>query len=338
MLAGMDTRAAFVTELGPPENIQVGRLDVPAIGATDVLVRTEAVEVNYVDLLVRSGRFPTPTPFPFVVGRDLVGVVAAADPGATGFAEGTRVWCNSLGHGGRQGSFAEDVVVPADRLYRLPDGVEADEAVSVLHGAGTAYLGLFREARVGPADTIVVGGAGGAVGGAAAQLAEAAGARVLATASADDADWCRASGAQEVFDYHDPELIDRLHDAAPDGVDAYWDTSGHQDLSAIAPLLRVGARVVVTAAAAPTPPLPAAQYYTRDVGVHGFAISNASVSELADAARMINARLADGTVSGRIGARMSLTDAAAAHRMLEAGEVRRGRIVLTPSGRPRSAR
>ena len=94
-------RAAYITELGPAEAIRVGDLPVPVPGPTDVLVRVEVVVVNPVDILVRSGGYSTPTPFPFVVGRDLVGTAAEVGAGTVGFAAGDRVWCNSLGHGGR---------------------------------------------------------------------------------------------------------------------------------------------------------------------------------------------------------------------------------------------
>ncbi len=120
----MDTLAAYISALGPAECIQVGDLPVATPGPTDVLVRTEAMVVDNVDTLVRSGAYSTPTPFPFIIGRDLVGTVASAGPGATGFSEGDRVWCNSLGHAGRQGSFAHHVVVAAERLYHLPADVD----------------------------------------------------------------------------------------------------------------------------------------------------------------------------------------------------------------------
>jgi NADPH:quinone reductase-like Zn-dependent oxidoreductase len=84
-------------------------------------------------------------PFPFVIGRDLVGT--ALTPAGT-FAPGDRVWCNGLGHDGRQGSFAQFAAVPVDRLCPLPAGVDPVRAVAVLHTAGTAHLGLFREARL----------------------------------------------------------------------------------------------------------------------------------------------------------------------------------------------
>lgn len=325
----MNTLAAYVTALGPAERIQVGPLPVPTLGPTDVLVRTQALAVDQVDTLVRSGAYRTPTPFPFIIGRDLVGTVAAAGPGAAGFAEGDGVWCNSLGHGGRQGSFAQDVVVAAERLYHLPAGIDPVRAVAVAHTAGTACLGLFREARLRPGDTVIVGGGAGGVGSAVVQLAAASGAHVIATAAEADAGWCRASGARRIFDYRDPDLPARLGNAAPDGADVYWDTSGHQDLTAIAGLLSIGARVIVTAAPDPAITLPARHYYTHDVSVRCFAISNAAASDLATAARIINSRLSDGTLRPRIGARMPLTAAAQAHRRQEAGHTN-GRIIVLP--------
>src|SRR5205823_12714998 len=125
-------RAAYIDELGPPENIRYGELATPRPGPTDVLVDVAFTTVNPVDTFVRSGAFATPVDFPFVVGRDLVGTVAEAGGGAPGFAVGDLVWCNSLGHGGRQGATAECAVVPADRLYHLPDGVRPNDAVTVL--------------------------------------------------------------------------------------------------------------------------------------------------------------------------------------------------------------
>jgi NADPH:quinone reductase-like Zn-dependent oxidoreductase len=325
----MDTLAAYITALGAADCIKVGYLPVATPGPTDVLVRTEALAVDNVDTLVRSGAYRTPTPFPFIIGRDLVGTVVEAGPGVSDFTEGDRVWCNSLGHGGRQGSFSEYVVVSAERLYHLAAGVDPIRAVAVVHTAGTASLGLFRDARLRAGDAIIVGGGAGGVGSAVVQLAAASGAHVIATAAADDADWCRASGAGQVFDYRDQDLLPKLADAAPHGADVYWDTSGHLDLPAIAPLLAVGARIIVTATGEPTVSLPARSYYTRDISVLGFAISNAPTSDLAGAARIINSRLADNTLQVRIAARMPLTAAAEAHRQMEAGDVH-GRLVILP--------
>jgi NADPH:quinone reductase-like Zn-dependent oxidoreductase len=188
-------RAAYVTELGSPANIQVGELAEPKLGALDVLVRTQALAVNFVDSLVRSGRYPTPKTFPFVIGRDLVGVVTAKGDAVDGFGVGDAVWSNSLGHRGLQGSFAEFAAVPHDRLYPLPDGADPAETVALLHPAGTAYLALFREAGLRYGETVVVSGAAGAVGSTAVQFAAASGAHVIATAREEDAGGCRSAGA-----------------------------------------------------------------------------------------------------------------------------------------------
>ncbi|WP_239119659.1 zinc-binding dehydrogenase [Planotetraspora thailandica] len=176
---------------------------------------------------MRSGAYPTPLTFPFVIGRDAVGTVAAVGAGVSGFTEGDPVWCNSLGHGGRQGPSATYTAVAAERLYHLPDGVDPVAAAAVLHTGATAHLGLSREARLRIGEIIVVGGAAGGVGGAVLQIAASAGARVIAVARSDQASWCRANGAQEVLDYQAPDLAGHLRRAAPDGIDVYWDMPAH---------------------------------------------------------------------------------------------------------------
>lgn len=319
--------AAYITATGPTKNIRLGELPMPSLGPTDVLVRAEVVAVNNVDTFVRSGAYQTALPMPFIVGRDVVGVVAAMGAGVVGFAVGDRVWCNSLGHAGRQGSFATYVVISADRLYHLPEGVDAVDAVAAFHPGATAYLGLFRHAVITPGQTIVVGGAGGSIGTAVVQLAATAGARILATASPRDLDWCHSCGAEQVFDYHDPDVEARIAAAAPDGVDVYWDTSGHHNFDATVPVLAHGARIVLMAALDARPVLPVGAVYTRDISLRGFVISNASVSDLAQAAPLINRLLSQDILRIRVAEVMSLADAAQAHRMVESRQVK-GRIVL----------
>lgn len=318
--------AAYITEHGSPDVIQVGQLPVPPPGPTDVLVRTEVVAVNHVDTFVRSGAYETSTPFPFVIGRDLVGTVV--ESGVREFSVGDRVWCNSLGHDGRQGSFADYAVVQRERLYPLPAGVSGMDAAPVLHTAATAYLGLFRTGSARPDETILVAGAGGGVGSAAVQLAAAAGVRVVATCAPDDFDWCRSCGAEQVFDYHDPELPDRLAAASPGGYDLWWDNAGRHELDVTVPLLARGGRIIALAGMAARPVVPMGELYTRDASIRGFVISNASVSDLADAARVINGLLTAGRLVSRIHQTLPLTAAADAHRQMEAGV--RGRILLTP--------
>ncbi|MDT0353524.1 NADPH:quinone reductase [Pseudonocardia charpentierae] len=321
-------KAAYITTLGSPDVITYGEMDRPVPGPTDVLVRVEAAAVDPVDTFVRSGAYRTPTPFPFVLGRDLVGTVAETGPGATGFAVGDRVWSHSMGHGGRQGVTAEYCVVGVDRVYHLPGDVDAARAAAVLHPAATAHLALFRHARLRPGETVLVIGGAGNVGRAATVLAARAGARVLAVARAETAPDCLRAGATAVVDHRDPDAAEQLRELTGDGVDVHLDTSGHQDLDAALALVGHGARVVLMAGLSARPVLPVGAVYPRDVSLVGFAISNASVDDLAGTARVINHGLADDAFPIPVTVELPLSRTAEAHRMIEAGV--RGRIVLRP--------
>ncbi len=324
-----DMRAAFILKPGPAETIEVGTLPVPTLGPTDLLVKNIVLAVNHVDIFVRSGAYRTHTPFPFIIGRDLVGTVVAMGSGVTSFQLGDTVWCNSLGHDGRQGSFADYAVVSSERLYHLPVTVDPFDAISVLHTAATAHIGLFREARIQPGETIFVAGAAGGVGSAVVQMAAAAGARVVASAAEKDAQWCFSCGAAEVIDYRDLQLTESIAAAAPGGVDIWWDTSGHHDFGAAIPRLNKGARLIVMAGLDANPTLPIGSLYTRDASLRGFVISNASTGDLATAAMMINRLLQQKKLSARVGVTLPLSAAAQAHRQME-DHTTAGRILVIP--------
>ncbi|WP_018681613.1 zinc-binding dehydrogenase [Actinokineospora enzanensis] len=317
--------AAYVDALGGPDAIRYGTLPQPRPADGEVLVRVEATTVNHVDTFIRSGAFRTPMTFPFVLGRDLVGTVV--EP-AAGFATGERVWCNSMGHDGRQGAAASGVAVPADRLYRLPDGVSADDVVAVAHPAATAYLGLFTHGRLRAGETVVVIGAAGNVGGAIVALAAAAGARVVAVAGAADAAYCRGIGAAEVVDRADPARARRLGAACPDGVDLYIDPAGVNDLDTAVGLLARGGRIVLLAGMATRPVLPVGPLYTNNAAIHGFVISHATAAELAEAAAEIGRRVATGVLRPRDILELPLGEAERAHRAVASGETKGRRVVL----------
>lgn len=320
-------RAAYITQLGSPDVIRHGELPPPVSGPHDVLVDIEVSAVNHVDTFVRSGAWRTPVAFPFVIGRDLVGTVAAAGPAATGFRPGDRVWCNSLGHDGRQGAAAEQAAVPADRLYHLPDGVDPVDAVALAHPAATAHLALFTHGRLRAGETVAVLGAGGNVGGAAVVMAVRAGARVIAVASGRDEPYVRSLGAHHVVDYRSADAAGEIRAAAPHGVDVHVDTSGGNDLETAVDLLASRGRIVVLAGLRTRPVLPVGPLYLRDRSVHGFAISHADTAQLADAARGINGLLAAGLLRPRATEVLPLSEAAEAHRRLDEGKVH-GKLVL----------
>lgn len=322
-------RAAYLTSFGPPDVITVGELPEPAPGHTEVLIRTEAVAVNPVDALIRAGAVHSRLPMPFVVGRDVVGVIEACGDGATTFTPGQRVWCNSLGHAGRQGPTAEYAVAPADRVYPLPDGVDPVAAVAVLHPAATAWLALVRHAGVRPGERVLVHGAAGNVGRALVELADECGAVVTGTARPDDQDEISALGVTHAVSYREPDLTGVLAAHAPGGYDVVVDTAGRNDLTATVPLLARGGRVVMFADTRGEPAaLAVRDFYVRDGRILGFAITNASVADLAGAAAWIDHRLTAGGLRPGALEELPVDAAAEAHRRIESGL--RGRVVLRP--------
>jgi 2-desacetyl-2-hydroxyethyl bacteriochlorophyllide A dehydrogenase len=326
-------RAAFIEQPGPPENIRYDELPPPERGPTDVLVDVLCTTVNSVDTLIRSGVYRVPMAFPFVIGRDLVGRVADVGWGTPEFRVGDFVWCNSLGHGGRQGAAAEQAVVPADRLYHLPGGVQPADAVTVLHPAATAYLALFTHGQLRAGDTVLVAGGAGNVGSALVTMAVAAGARVIASAAEQDAEYCRALGATQVFDYRHPNLSQQLRDYCSNGVDVYIDTSGRNEISNAIDLLAQRGRIILFAGARSQPVLPVIALFQKGASIHGVVISEATAAELAAAAREVNRLLAAGRLRSRDVERRPLSDAAQVHHQMERGELQ-GRVVLETTRPP----
>ncbi len=183
-------KAAYINELGPPENIKYGDLPEPVVGESDVLVKVAAVTVNPVDTYIRKGIYSVAMKFPFIIGRDMTGVVTAVGAKVTRFQPGDRVWSNCQGYDDRTGTFAEFLSINENRLYALPKGCDMQESVAFLHSALTAVVGLFDRAQLISGETIFINGGSGNVGTAVLQIAKACGARVAVTAgSADKISW-----------------------------------------------------------------------------------------------------------------------------------------------------
>jgi NADPH2:quinone reductase len=323
-------RAAYINRVGPPENIQFGELPAPVVGPSDVLVRTTAVCVDPVDALIRSGQLPEDLPFPFIVGRDMTGVVQAIGQGVKRFAPGDRVWCNNQGHHGRQGTFAELLAVHEDHLYPLPPGVDDKEVVAFVHSGLTACIGL-QDAGLRAGETLFINGGAGNVGSAVLQLAKGRGARVVVTAgSAEGLAWCKELGADRVVNYRTDDVDRALAEFAPEGVHVYWDASGNPDFDkAVARVARRG-RIVVMSGYAARPPFPVGQFYVKRCSMHGFAITFLSEEEQRASADEINRWLAQGKLKVRIDRVLPLSETAAAHRLVESRAPLAGKIVLTP--------
>ena len=210
-------KAAYIEQVGTPDKIHYGELPVPKVGPADVRVKVDAVTVDPIDVYIRSGKFPIPLPFPFVIGRDMAGKVEEVGPAVTRFRKGDRVWCNNQGYDGRQGTFADSMVTNESLLYPLPNGVDEKEAVAFVHSGLTACIGLQRAQPIA-GETIFVNGGSGGVGSAIIQLAKARGLRIFATAgSADGVAWCRSIGADAVANYRTDDLSAAICAFAPTG-------------------------------------------------------------------------------------------------------------------------
>jgi NADPH2:quinone reductase len=328
MIATM--KAAYLDEVGPPENIQLGQLPTPVVGPSDVLVKTTAVCVDPVDTLIRSGQLPETLSFPFIVGRDMAGVVQAIGPSVSRFAPGDRVWCNNQGYHGRQGTFAEYLAVREDLLYPLPSGVDDREAVAFVHSGLTACLGL-QDAGLQAGESLFINGGAGNVGSAVLQLARARGARTIATAgNAEGLAWCRELGADRAVNYRTENVDRALAEFAPEGVNVYWDASGKPEFDqAVARVARRG-RIIVMSGYTARPPFPVGPFYVKRCSMHGFAITYATDAELRTSADEINHWLAQGKLKVRMDRVLPLSAAAAAHRLVEDQVPLAGKIVLVP--------
>jgi NADPH:quinone reductase len=325
-------KAAFIEAPGPPDSIQYGDLEKPVPGNKQVLVKVSAVPVNPIDTYIRSGAYRTALPRPFIIGRDMAGVVQSVGSGVTRFAAGQRVWCNNQGYAGRQGTFAEFLAVDEDLLYPLPDGVNEREAVAVVHSALTACIGL-RKAALRPGETVFINGGSGNVGSAVLQLAHHIGARVIVTAgSAEKVERCLELGADRAINYRTQDIAAAIREFAADGVDVFWDTTREPDFEQAVSLLKGHGRIIVMAGLSAQPAFPVGAFYTKDCSMHGFAITNASREELRCCADEINRLLAAGVLRARLDRVMPLAESAAAHRLFEEHQAQlNGKIILIPA-------
>src|SRR5215475_12283752 len=178
-------KAAYITQTGPPEVIKFSELPDPSPGSGQCLIKVAAVDVNPIDVYVRSGMIPVKLSFPWILGRDLAGTVVATGPGVKRFKSGDRVWASNQGAEGRPGTFAELAAVDEQWLYPVPNGVSEQDVVALSLVGLTAHLGLVRDAKLKAGETIFVNGGTGGVGSAVVQMAKVLGARVITTAGTE---------------------------------------------------------------------------------------------------------------------------------------------------------
>jgi NADPH2:quinone reductase len=329
-------KAAYINEPGPPENLTVGEFPTPKPTGRQALVRVAAAALNPVDTYIRSGTIKMDIPLPFIVGCDLAGVVEQVGPQAKRFKAGDRVWGSNQGLLGRQGTFAEYAAIDEDWLYPVSPGV-SDEAAAACALVGiTAHLGLVRDAKLKPGETLFVNGGTGGVGSMVVQMAKAIGARVVTTAGSNEkVATCRALGADAAINYKTEDVAARVKEFAPTGVNVWWETLREPNFDQTVALLAPRGRMILMAGRDARPVFPVGPFYVKGCSLHGFAMFNATPDEQRAAAEDINRWLAAGQLKPGIDRIMPLDQTAAAHRLQEENTLGKagtlaGKIVIQP--------
>lgn len=197
-------KAIVVRELGGPEVLRWEDVEVGEPGPGEARIRHEAVGLNFIDVYHRTGLYKQATPF--IPGSEGAGTVLAVGPDVTLVKPGDRV-CYS----GPLGAYAEERTIPADRLIRIPDGIDFRTAAAMtLKGLTAQYL-LRQTFRVGPQHTILFHAAAGGVGLIACQWANRLGATVIGTVGSEDkALLARAHGCHHVINYRTDSFVERV--------------------------------------------------------------------------------------------------------------------------------
>jgi NADPH2:quinone reductase len=271
-------RAAVCPVYGAPEVVRIEEQPSPVVAAGQARVKVGAAAVNFPDVLLIANRYQISIPTPFIPGSEFAGVVVEIGKGAGDFAVGDRVTGTGL-----YGAFAQEVVVPAAALTRIPDGVDERTAAAFGVAHRTAYHALRSMAHVHEGDELIVLGAGGGVGLAAVQLGVQLGASVTAVASsAEKLDVAAGYGAKHVVNYKSGDLRVALKEAVSSGADAVIDpVGGELSEPALRSLGRGGRFVTVGFASGVIPRIPLNLVLVKGVHVLGFQFQDVPPDEFA---------------------------------------------------------
>ncbi len=310
--------AAALEQFGPPRVLSLYTLPVPLPGPGEVLIEIYAAGVGVWDASVRDGSWrPYGRPrFPLVPGTDGTGIVVARGPHVRRFDIGDRVWASDYANP-KGGFYAEYAAVNIENVGHMPRRLDFIEAAAGLTTGLTALQGIDDALRVRKDETVLVFGATGGVGTLAIQFAKRRRARVLATASGNEAaTLAKKLGADGIFDARDADAAARLKSLAPDGIDAALVLTGAGTLEACLDLVMPDGRIAFPNGVWPEPRKRREirmLSYNAETGPRAF-------ERLEQAA--IEARL-----SVPVAAEFPLELAAKAHERIQEGHIL-GRIVL----------
>ena len=323
------THAIRVHEHGGPEVLKWERIEVGDPGPGEVKIRQTAIGLNFIDVYHRTGVYPQPS-LPFIPGSEGAGVVTAVGLGVRDLKVGRHV-----AYAGVTGAYAEQRLVPADRVVKIPKGITDEIAASIMLKGMTAQYLLRRTYEVGGGTTLLFHAAAGGVGLIACQWAASLGATVIGTVgSAGKALIARAHGCDYVINSRKEDFVAKVKDCTKSvGVDVVYDSVGKDTFPGSLDCLKpLGMWVSFGQSSGPVPEFNIALlsqkgslFATRPSLPH----YTATRKDLVATANDLFEAVADGKVKVAVNQTYALADAAKAHRDL-ASRMTTGSTVLVP--------
>ncbi|MFC5665845.1 NAD(P)H-quinone oxidoreductase [Kitasatospora misakiensis] len=321
--------AMTIPEPGGPEALRWAEVPDPVPGEGEVLVEVAATAVNRADLLQRQGFYDPPpgsSPYP---GLECAGRIAALGPGVAGWAVGDEVCALLVG-----GGYAERVAVPVGQLLPIPKGLTPEQAAALPEVVCTVWSNVFLTAHLRPGETVLVHGGASGIGTMAIQLAKAVGARVAVTAGGPEKlARCAELGADVLIDYREQDFVEAVREATGGaGADVVLDIMGAAYLSRNVDALAVNGRLVIIGLQGGVKGELNLNTLLRKRGA--VIATNLRGRPLAEKAAIVAAvrehvwpLVESGVVRPVVDRVLPLTEAAEAHRVLEAG-AQVGKVVL----------
>ena len=312
-------RAIALDRFGGPETLKVQTVPVPEPDADEILIHVESAGVGAWDPFEREGGFVdvlgmTPK-FPYVLGTDGAGTVAAVGENVTELKEGDRVYAAELGNP-KGGFYAEYAVVKAANASIIPGTLNMEQAAVLPSDGLTALKGLEGVLRLQRGESVMIFGASGGIGHLAVQLAKRLGARVLAVASGEDGvSFVKDLGADAAVDGRSDNVLDVAREFAPDGIDAALVTAGGDATDRALSAIRPDGRIAYPNGVMPEPKAPArvsAEAYDGEGG--------------RESIKRLNQLIEDGSFDVHVDRVFPLDEAAAAQAALEKHHL--GKIAL----------
>lgn len=322
------TKAIRIRETGAANVLSWEEVDPVQPGENEVLVRQTAIGVNFIDIYHRIGLYPIA--IPGGIGSEAAGIVEAVGPGVAGFAAGDKV-----AYAGLVGAYAEERVVPASILLKLPEEVSDRIAAAVLLKGMTAEFLLHRCCAVKHGDTVLVHAAAGGVGLLLCQWLRHMGAVTIGTVSSDEkASFAKQNGCTYTINYKTENVVERVRELTDGaGVVVVYDSVGKDTWEISLDCLKPrGTMVSFGNTTGPVPPFSIGTLANKGslfVTRPALGAYTATRADLEDVASHLFQAIANGILVPRIQQIFPLEAAAAAHQHLENGKTVGSTILVT---------